>query len=135
ADRDSAELRDLDPAAVREILGEAEAVGADHRARMHDATAADPDSVEDADARREPRAVADLDPRAERAAGTDDRAVADGAARADRDMRTDLGARRNARIGSDDGARMDARPRRGRRMQRRRDSSVRGVGILGDEAR
>ena len=31
---DAADLRDLEPAAA--LLGHAEAVGADHRARMHD---------------------------------------------------------------------------------------------------
>src|SRR5690606_21922182 len=86
ADDDAAELRHLDPAAVREVLGEAEAVAADHRARVHDAAAPDPDPVEHADARGEPCAGPDLDMVTERAAGTDDRRVADRAARTDGDV-------------------------------------------------
>src|SRR5690606_38058379 len=75
ADDHRAELRHLDPAAVRETLREAEAVRADHGAGVHDAPAPDPHPVEDADARGEPRVVADLDALAERAAGADDRAL------------------------------------------------------------
>src|SRR5690606_9283389 len=98
ADHDRAELRHLDPPAMREILGETEAVAADHRPRLKEATAADADAIEHDDARDETRVRADLDVRADRAARTDHDPVADLAPRSDDRMRTDLRARRDLRV-------------------------------------
>src|SRR5690606_21377919 len=134
ADQDAAELRHLDPAAVREILGEAEAVRADHGAGMHDAAAPDANVVEDADARGEPRAGADHDTLAERRAGADDRGITNRAARADRRVRAARCARSDVGIRGHGRGRVHPRPRRARRVQHAGDAGVGRVGVGGDEA-
>src|SRR3954465_9844884 len=81
ADAHRADLRDLHPAPT--VVGDAEAVGADHHAGMHDDALAEGAAIVDDDARIEAAVVADLD------------VVADDATGADGDPRTELRALRH----------------------------------------
>src|SRR3954463_2086654 len=81
ADAHRADLRDLHPAPT--VVGDAEAVGADHHAGMHDDALAEGAASVDDDARIEAAVVADLD------------VVADDATGADGDPRTELRALRH----------------------------------------
>src|SRR5690606_41358940 len=112
----------------REILGETEAVAADHRPRLKEATAADADAIEHDAARDETRVRADLDVRADRAARTDHDPVADLAPRSDDRVRTDLRARRDPRVWRGAARRVHARSRRRRGVQPHREAAPRRRG-------
>src|SRR5690606_13012874 len=74
ADHHAALLRDLDPAPV--VHGQAEAVGAEHRPRMHQHAPAQAHAAHQGHARDQPAAVADLAVLPDHAPRADDRAGA-----------------------------------------------------------
>ena len=114
---------------------EAEAVGADHRAGMHDDALAQDAAVIDAHPRIKPAVLAHGGPGAEVAAGadlaacTDARPLADHRIGADRNARVDLGGR------IDHGRRMNAGRAAPGRIQQRQHARDIGVGIRGNDAR
>src|SRR5258706_11425651 len=110
ADGHATGLRNLDP--LPGIVGDAEAVGADHRARMNDGARADAAAGVDHDARIQAAVLADRD------------ALADHATRADRHARAEPGARRHAGRG------MDALGLAGTRIEKLGHSGGGGVGVV-----
>src|SRR5258706_12383692 len=115
ADAHRADLRDLDPAPV--VVGDAKAVGADHRPRMDDHPLAERAPRVDHDARIEAAIFADLDLVAYHAAG------------ADRDARAQLCAFRHHGRG------MHARRLRAHRIEDLRHAREVEIGIVGHDTR
>ncbi|CAM2159505.1 hypothetical protein PT2222_50344 [Paraburkholderia tropica] len=117
SDRDAANLRNLDPATrarlalAREIGREAEAVRADHGARMHDRARAELAAVIDRNARIEVRALAHLRAAADEHIRVQAHVLADHGARFHRDVRPDHRTCGNLRRRVDVRARVHARLR------------------------
>jgi len=132
-DHHAADLRDLDPAAV--VVGEAEAVPADHRAGLHQHARTELHRVaqghvgQQAAARADLHVVAEHAPRAEDAARADPAALADGDQRADADVLAELAARGHHR------GRVDAGRGRRERVEQLGGACVGGVGIRAEQQR
>jgi hypothetical protein len=133
ADGHAAQLRHLDP--VAGVHRQAEAIGADHRARMHAYASPQPGPRHQRHPRNEFAAVADVAVLADHAAGTDHAGFADAAARADAHERPDAGGRSDDRVGVDDCAGMHARGSRSDRFEQRCDPGEGGVRVFGDQRR
>ncbi|KAG0751475.1 hypothetical protein G6F24_014288 [Rhizopus arrhizus] len=131
ADAHAAQLRHLDPLAG--VHCQAEAIGAEHGARMHAHALAEPDPGDQGDPRDQLAAAVEAAVFADHAAGADDAVLADHAARADGDERADMGAGCNLGGGVDDGAGVDAwRPCR-RDVEQRGDLGEGRVRVLGPQ--
>src|SRR3989440_3151188 len=105
-DRHAAHLGNL--AVARAVEGEAEAVGADDGARMHEDAAPEPRTREQRDVRAQHAALADLHAGAEVRERTDARARPDARARLDHHQRAHGRRRVDARVRGHDGARVHA---------------------------
>src|SRR5881628_3128578 len=105
-DDDAARLWNL--AMLRAVEGEAEPVGADDRAGMHEHAPSEPRAGEQRHVRGQHAALADLHPRADVAERADAHARPDPRARLDHGQRTDGRRRIDPRVGGDDGARVHA---------------------------
>src|SRR5882724_7261936 len=115
ADAHRSHLRDLDPASI--VVGDAEAVGADHRARVRDDALIEGAPAIDHDSRIEAAVVADRD------------FLADDASGADRDARAESCALRHH------GRRMHARRLCRERIEELRYAREVEIGVLGDDSR